>query len=65
MSSNEYYDESSAKMDAKLEHDSSMASENRKSEFLALQRRATLKIDLIVSRLEPSWSSRAVLTYSL
>ncbi|KAJ1307310.1 hypothetical protein OPQ81_001418 [Rhizoctonia solani] len=48
MSSNEYYDESSTKTEAKITTDSIVASEGRKSEFEALQRRATLKIDLIV-----------------
>lgn len=48
MSSKEYHDESSTKMDAKIEHDSSVASESKNSEFLATQRRAIFKIDLIV-----------------
>ncbi|KAH7341994.1 MFS general substrate transporter [Rhizoctonia solani] len=47
MPSHEYYDESSTKTEAKITTDSSV-SESRRSEFEALQRRATLKIDLIV-----------------
>ncbi|CCO30344.1 putative transporter C1002,16c [Rhizoctonia solani AG-1 IB] len=50
MPSNEYYDESSTKTETKIatEQGSSLASEGRRSEFEALQRRATLKIDLII-----------------
>ncbi|KAG8763389.1 Proteasome subunit alpha type-4 [Ceratobasidium sp. 423] len=50
MLSNEFHDESSTKTETKIapENDFSVVSENRRSEFEALQRRATLKIDLIV-----------------
>ncbi|CAE6353816.1 unnamed protein product [Rhizoctonia solani] len=48
MPSREYFDDSSVKNEAKITTDSSLASEGRKSEFETLQRRATLKIDLIV-----------------
>jgi hypothetical protein len=52
MTTDEYYDESSTtKTETKLsvERETSMASENRNTQFLALQRRAVWKIDLIVS----------------
>lgn len=51
MRSREYFDESSMKNETKITTESSLASESHKSEFDTLQRRATLKIDLIVSQI--------------